>query len=221
MNKYNIEAIGKRVAEERKRRRISQDRFIELLNERGISISRNRVSAIENGKDRNFSLNELFAVCDIFQCDAGFLLGEYTEKTQDKHFIHQQTGLTEAAIDFLLPHSHDWQTGVLSLLLEAYPDFLRVLANIYNYYGYYARLENEKNSYENESRLIRHEEKDIDMNDWSKLFEIENGRTIFKNTIEEHEMYVKALRLNIYESFIAVVDKIVAKQYKKHSKKSK
>lgn len=189
-----------------------------MLSQRGVSIGRNRLSAIENGKDSSFSMNELFSICDIFQCDAGSLLGEYEEKTQDKHFIHQQTGLTETAIDFLRPHSHDWQTAILSALLEEYPDFISVLSGIGDYCRYYERLENEKNRYDNESRLIRHEEKDIDVNDWKKLFELEHTRTIFKNTIENHEMYVKALRLGIYESFIAVVDKVVARQYKKHSK---
>lgn len=222
MNRYNFEAIGKRIKEERDRRNISQDGFIEMLGARNIPIGRNRLSNIENGKCvEKMELEKLVAICDIFQWDVGYLLGEYKEQTQDKHFICQQTGLSEKAIDFLLPHSKDWQTGVLSLLLEEYPDFLQVLANIYTYYGYYAELERQKNTFNNESRLVQHEEKSVDTNDWDKLFEIENTRTVFRNTIERHAAYVKALRLSVFESFIAVVDKIVAKQYKKHSKPTK
>lgn len=148
LNKYIFEAIGKRIKEERDRRNISQDGFIEMLGARNIPIGRNRLSNIENGKCvEKMELEKLVAICDIFQWDIGYLLGEYKEQTQDKHFICHQTGLSEKAIDFLLPHSKDWQTGVLSLLLEEYPDFLQVLANIYEYYNYYSKEKMTKKAY--------------------------------------------------------------------------
>lgn len=218
MEEYSFEAIGKQIAKERKQRKISQDGFIELLNQRGISIGRNRLSAIENGKDSSFSLNELFSICDIFQCDAGFLLGEYEEKTQDKHFIHQQTGLTETAIDFLRPHSQDWQTGVLSLLLEEYPDFVGVLASIYEYYGYYATAEKDKATFVRESYAARAELKGAGVNAWDKMLELASKQSVTNDKLERNNQLVKAQRLDVYEKFIAVVDKIVARQYKKHSK---
>ena len=218
MKEYSFEAIGKQIAKERKQRKISQDGFIELLNQRGISIGRNRLSAIENGKDSSFSLNELFSICDIFQCDAGFLLGEYEEKTQDKHFIHQQTGLTETAIDCLRPHSQDWQTGVLSLLLEEYPDFVDVLASIYEYYGYYATAEKDKATFVRESYAARAELKGAGVNAWDKMLELASKQSFTNDKLERNNQLVKAQRLDVYEKFIAVVDKIVARQYKKHSK---
>ena len=209
MIKYNFGDIGNRIKAERKRRKISQDGFIELLNQRGIFIGRNRLSEIENGKTDNFGLKEIIAFCDIFQCDIGFLLGEIEEKTRDKHFIHQQTGLTETAIDYLAPHSKDWQTGVLNLLLEEYPDFVRILAKIYEYYDYYATAESDKAKYTRESFKIRAETKGIDPNDWEKILEADNKRTITADKLERNSQLVKAQRLNIYESFISLVDKIV------------
>lgn len=222
MFKYNYEVIGKRIKEERKRRRISQDDFIEMLEKRNIPIGRNRLSSIENGKcAEKMELEKLVAICDIFQCDIGYLLGEYKEQTQDKHFICQQTGLTETAIDFLLPHSQDWQTGVLSLLLEEYPDFLQVLANIHEYYNYYAKENNDKKKHTRESLEVRAETKGIDNTDWKKMIEAEKNRTVTNDRMEQNTRLVKAQRLSVYESFISVVDKIIEQQYKKNTKNTK
>lgn len=222
MFEYNYEMIGKRIKEERERRHISQDGFIEMLGKRNIPIGRNRLSSIENGKcAEKMELEKLVAICDIFQCDIGYLLGEYKEQTQDKHFICQQTGLTETAIDLLLPHSQDWQTGVLSLLLEEYPDFLQVLANIYEYYNYYAKEKNDKKKYARESFKVRAETKGIDNADWEKIIEAEKIRTVTNDGMEQNTRLVKAQRLSVYESFISVVDKIVEQQYKKNSKNTK
>lgn len=227
MKEYSFEAIGHRIAAERKKRHLSQADFIEQLSYHGVSIGRNRLSAIENyTKDSNhnlpdLSIRELIAFCDILQCDASYLLGEHTEKTMDKHFICQQIGLTEKAVDNLIPHSQDWQVGVLSLMIEDYLDFLPVLAGIYNYYNSYALLKEQKKTYTGETYRICAEENGVDINDWGKIFKIESTRSVTKDGIERNEQIAKAYRLDIYEKLMALIDKIVEKQYAANSKSKK
>ena len=225
---YNNETFlefGVRVKAERKRCNYSQEAFIEELANRGVRISRNRLSGIENGKREDFDLEMWIAICDIFKCDMGYLLGEYEETTRNKAFLCQQTGLSEKALDFLLPHSGDLSIGVLNLLLEEYhssgASFLNVLSSIYNYYNYYAALQKEKETFALETRVVRQKKRAIDPNDWDALFNVEKSRTVSKDKIERHELEVKALRLGVYEAFIAVVDKIVAKQYKSNKEKER
>lgn len=99
---YDFYKIGERIRHERKKvRKISQDSFIAQLKEHGVSIGRNRLSSIENGCQKDFDLAFMLAVCDIFGWDMGFLMGEYAETTQDKHFICEHVGLSEYALDIL------------------------------------------------------------------------------------------------------------------------
>lgn len=50
------------------------------------------------------------------------------------------------------------------------------------------------------------------------MIEAEKNRTITNDRMEQNARLVKAQRLSVYESLISVVDKIVAKQYKKNTK---
>lgn len=79
----------------------TQDDFIAALGEKGVPIGRNKVSAIENGTETQFTLPFLLACCDLFNCDMGFLLGEYGCKTRDTQFIQDETGLSEESINYL------------------------------------------------------------------------------------------------------------------------
>ena len=223
---YNNETFlefGARVKAERKRCHYSQEAFIEELANRGVRISRNRLSGIENGKREDFDLEMWIAICDIFKCDIGYLLGTYKETTQDKAFICQQTGFSEKTLDLLLPHKDDWSVGVLNLLLEEYhssgTSFLKVLSSIYIYYDRYATLQKEKETFARETRIIRQKERAINPNDWDAIYNEEISRKVSNDTIEQHELEVKALRFGIYEAFIALVDRIVAKQYKSNKAK--
>ena len=98
--KYNFCEIGERIRQMRKKKFSNQDAFIEELREKyKVPIGRNKVSAIENGEQGQFTLPFLLACCDIFDCDMGYLLGEYGDcKTRDSQFIHEQTNLSELSI---------------------------------------------------------------------------------------------------------------------------
>ena len=229
--KYNFKEIGSRIQKARKNTFHSQDKFLEELSNHGVNIGRSRLSQIENGSQNAFyqehGLELLIAICEIFQWDMGYLLGEYEEKTNEKHFLHEKTGLSETALDILIPHSGDWLIDTLNLLLENYLayqnkgtvsfGFLAVLSDIYEYLRAYALLKSEKVRYNKESALVRHDLKGIDTSDWDnigKVFDAEvNNRTISTEKIKEDETYIRALRLNIYESLMRTVDCIAENQW--------
>ena len=85
---YKFYEIGERVRNLRKNQGQSQSEFIGMLKDKyNVSISRNRLSSIENGNQKDFSLEFLLAVCQEYDCNMGFLFGEYQEKTYNNHFI--------------------------------------------------------------------------------------------------------------------------------------
>jgi transcriptional regulator with XRE-family HTH domain len=102
--RYNHKQIGRRIAEERKKHNFSQDDLIAWLsNTHGIGISRNTLSQIEQGKRDRYDTDFLFALCDLFDCQVGYLLCEYDDcKIYDNQFIHDKTGLSEPAIQTLI-----------------------------------------------------------------------------------------------------------------------
>lgn len=91
---YNFKVIGQRIKELRNANKWSQDNLIERLH-----ISRNTLSAVENGRQDKFTLDILLSCCDVFGCDMGYLLGEYEEcKKLDAQFVYNETGLSEKAV---------------------------------------------------------------------------------------------------------------------------
>lgn len=99
--KYNFIEIGSRIREERKNLGVSQMRFIEMLAEHNVTIGRNTLSDIENGKCADcLRIDFLVACCDIFGCDMGFILCDegYTCRTRETSEIYNATGLDPEAI---------------------------------------------------------------------------------------------------------------------------
>ena len=109
---YKYKEIGERISEERrklivkdkngKERKCSQSEFINEIKDRGGSIGRNRLSAIENGERAEITLDELILMSDMFKCDIGYLLGEYTERNATISQISRITGLSENSINKLI-----------------------------------------------------------------------------------------------------------------------
>ena len=106
---YNYYEIGARIRSERIRCGYSnQDTLIEDLKDIGVSVGRNTISALENGEmGKNVPLKLLLGLCDLFDCEIGYLLCEkgyehsHTRETAD---IGSVTGLTEPAIKQLLEY---------------------------------------------------------------------------------------------------------------------
>ncbi len=100
--KYNIANIGNRLKAERKKAGIkSQNALAEYLNQNNYrSYTRQTISKWEHGLEMP-PLDVLITLCDLFNCELGYLLCEYDCKTREKTDIHKMTGLSEAAIDIL------------------------------------------------------------------------------------------------------------------------
>lgn len=100
---YSLYKIGSRIADLRKEKGMSQEKFIEKLNhDYGFAIGRNKLSKIENGGDIvlgvDISFEFLRCVASIFDCDIGYLIGEYQEKKLEVHQICEYTGLSEEVV---------------------------------------------------------------------------------------------------------------------------
>ena len=99
---YNYIEIGERIARERKRLKMNQDDFIYALSLSGVHIGRKRLSKIENGNKEEFDFHFLISACELFNCDMGYLLGEYDEKIKEVHDICEYTSLSEKCVNSIL-----------------------------------------------------------------------------------------------------------------------
>lgn len=120
--------IGRRLKEYRKAKGISQEKMLQEMALRGVHMSRNKLSGMENGIEKWFksaSLFQLGEICDILGCSIGHLLGEYDCKDYEAQVIQNETALSEGAISALRglvsSECNDTRrfTYLLSLLLES------------------------------------------------------------------------------------------------------
>lgn len=102
---YNFKEIGNRIALERIKAGFkSQQKFLDHLSDKYyFSMSRNTLSAIENGKTKHYDCEFLFILCREFGCEIGYLLCEdgYENKTRKMTDIVKTTGLHPKAISML------------------------------------------------------------------------------------------------------------------------
>ena len=159
---YNFIEIGNRIVIMRKKHHWSQERFIEELNNKGLRISRNTISAIENGTKQQFSLDFLLTCCELFECDMGYLLGEYSEcKTLNHQFIHNGLGLSEKSIQSLHLHKQLDDTHISNIIDDLLLDLryhnidennnrhYRPILNLMNYFFRYTNSGSRKQVYSN------------------------------------------------------------------------
>lgn len=101
--------IGSRVREARENKGLSRPEFARLLeqdihapvegNTYGLSI--NRLKQWEYGNNP-VSLEWIPAICNVLECDVGYLFGDYAEKTRSISDIVDKTGLSPLAAENLL-----------------------------------------------------------------------------------------------------------------------
>ena len=77
---YDINQIGIRIKKARKESKLTQIKFAELLNLS--EHSRQTVSKWETGAQVP-SVVDLIKMCEIFDCEIGYLLGEFDCKTKE------------------------------------------------------------------------------------------------------------------------------------------
>lgn len=116
---YDFITIGRRIVNFRKAKGWSQEKLIEEMEDLGIRIARNTLSAVENGRDKNFTLEILLACCKLFDCDMGYLLGEYGDcKTRDGQFIHTVTGISGTNVERLIAFNTSAKKGTVDAANE-------------------------------------------------------------------------------------------------------
>lgn len=93
--RYNYKETGERIKKIRKENKLTQEDFIGKLK---ISMNRRRLSNIEKGEDMYFPFEFLLKISEVFNCDIGYLLGEYDEKKREVYEICSATGLSEKAL---------------------------------------------------------------------------------------------------------------------------
>lgn len=114
--------IGERIRAERKALNLTQEELAgEVAALTGDEvIGQNTISDWERGISIP-PLNRIFALSKLFQCDCGYLLGDYEEKTHNENYISEETGLSPESVRFLCS-ARKWGLGdeftsVLDLLI--------------------------------------------------------------------------------------------------------
>lgn len=97
---------GKVIVRERRLLKKSQEEFVADYGSRlGIS-SRQTLAKWESGRgSSDFSVYQILELCKIFECDPGYLLGEYSCKRRPITDICEETGLSETLVSALLRRS--------------------------------------------------------------------------------------------------------------------
>lgn len=115
---YLQEVIASRITEEREALGLTKEGLAERLN-----VNRNTITSWERQdiKGRYPPLEDLARMCDLFNCELGYLLGEYNCKTRAATDIQAETGLSERAIDRLREEAQKSEIfrGTLSELIES------------------------------------------------------------------------------------------------------
>lgn len=117
---YLWHIIGERIRQNRKEKGLSQEQISERLEQiTGQPTKRQTVAGWENGKPVK-KVEQLTALCQIFDCDMAYLLCECDSKRIVSQQVAPALGLTEKALDNLItankaknPYVH-----ILSALLE-------------------------------------------------------------------------------------------------------
>ncbi len=94
---YDWGKIGGRIKTERKARGMSMD---DLAAELGTT--RQSISKWEKGEGVEITLNMLLSLCNVFDCELGYLLGEFDCKTRAETDVCEKTGLSPKAVKNLL-----------------------------------------------------------------------------------------------------------------------
>ena len=128
-NIYDSKRIGERLRQRRKELNLSQEDVALRCH-----CVRQRYAKWEQGNIQTLSLDDLVNLCNLFQCDIGYILCEYDTKRHVVADIHAQTGLSEKAIECLTALS-GVPIKVLSLLL-CQKSFLPLLYDIYRFAEY-------------------------------------------------------------------------------------
>ena len=123
---YNWKEIGNRVRLEREHNKMSQDKLGSL-----IGTTRQTISKWEKGIGGEITLNMLLRLCDIFQCEMGYILCEYDCKTRELTDICESTNLPENVASALINTKSAYALTFLGDLLLCPPEMIDEIGKRY------------------------------------------------------------------------------------------
>lgn len=107
INKYSEELLAEIIKNTRENmNKQTQQDIADLL---GLE-SRQAYANIENGKSA-IRLYHIFKLCEIFDCDIGYLFGEYPTKRRVSADVQEVTGLSESSIEYLLKSKQSYDSA--------------------------------------------------------------------------------------------------------------
>ncbi|SCI55221.1 Helix-turn-helix domain [uncultured Flavonifractor sp.] len=124
--RYNSKIIGARVRAERRDLNWSQDKLLDQLKQLGVPLSRATLSHLENGDEVKLDLDLVLALCELFRCDIGYLLGHYDQKFRERADVCDATGLSEGAVCALRQEKN----RTVSKTLMAGPQPIEILSKL-------------------------------------------------------------------------------------------
>lgn len=121
---FNEKEIGSLIAKERKYMKLSLEELASKIN-----VSRQTLSKWEKGEGEGPTIFDLIRLCKIFNCDYGYLVGEYSCKKKETFDIQQLTGLSEKACGCLATLTdHPCAFSFIDDILSASPEQIDKIA---------------------------------------------------------------------------------------------
>lgn len=129
---YDWKAIGNRIREVRNEKGLTQAKICEELR-----VGRNTVSEWENDKSKP-QLEDLLGLCNLFNCELGYLLCEYDTPFKAHTDVAQQTQLSKKSVENIMDlkdkHKKLFGNGKNTLdVLLSDNAFIELLRNIEEY----------------------------------------------------------------------------------------
>lgn len=126
-----LSTVGNRIRKEREKIGLKKSDFLPRIYKS--ETSHKTLTAWENG-ERLPDTDSLALMAELFDCDMGYLLGDYAEHHRVTADICTETGLTEKAVDVILQYKNQNPEYIKSLnfLLES-DNFESVLSSICEY----------------------------------------------------------------------------------------
>jgi len=201
INKYSVQKAAKAIKKTRKDmgKEFSQDKMATLL---GLK-NRQSYANIENGTSLP-SWEQLLTICNIFECDITYLVGEHESKRRKVEDIREAIGLTESAVEEIISLS-DYQKETLCCLLNS--GLMRqYLEELFSGYFLKKRLENEDSTELGDSRYYYSSE-------------IGNIHISFKELMQIKESGIQKISTNMHNDYLSQEHPVGMKKVKEFKDK--
>ena len=216
--RHDFVKIGERIKNERKTMGVSLDEMSEKIeNNYGYKISRQALSDIEKGKNtKAFTVDLVDIFCEMFDCDAGYLLYEYNDcKTYNNQFIHTQIGLSDMVLkrlhEFTTYHQGKIRIAVIDFFLQDIRFTYRLTDMINDYFGKYDRYETKKKIFFQEDE----EQRKLEFDEFLMY-----TPTISRQKLKEYEDVKDATHFNVQKEFDNILEDLMKYLHNKYSDKA-